>query len=155
MSLIVARKCFPHKTYRLRMFDAIVSEGLSLVYRSKTSTLTMENVPWHEDVKAFAEALAAKSNGKYELACEHAHSCCVLLANTQKFKLRGCWYTWIDYEKFHELICAGNPFSSEDYMALTPEWAIYGSTEAGFDPDEVRVKKERRHGVRPDSGGCT
>lgn len=64
----------------------------------------MENVPWHADVKAFSEALALKSQGEYEVACEHAHSCCVLLAKTNKFKIDGRWYTWIDYEKFHDLV---------------------------------------------------
>ena len=81
-----------------------------LCFRSTTSTLTMENVPWHEDVKNFAEAIASKSNGKYELACEHAHSCCVLLANAEKFKLNGSWYTWIDYEKFHDLVLSLSVF---------------------------------------------
>jgi tRNA wybutosine-synthesizing protein 1 len=40
-------------------------------------------------------------------------------------------------------------------MAKTPSWSVYGSEEAGFDPNETRVKKERRHGVVADSGGCT
>lgn len=64
----------------------------------------MENVPWHADVKAFSEALSLKSEGEYEVACEHAHSCCVLLGRTQKFKKNGKWCTWIDYEKFHDLV---------------------------------------------------
>jgi tRNA wybutosine-synthesizing protein 1 len=65
----------------------------------------MENVPWHADVKDFAEALAKERGGsEYELACEHAHSCCVLLARATKFKREGQWYTWIDYEKFHDLV---------------------------------------------------
>lgn len=70
----------------------------------------MENVPWHADVKAFSEALALKSNGEYEVACEHVHSCCVLLAKTDKFKINGQWFTWIDYEKFHDLVCASNNY---------------------------------------------
>lgn len=136
--------------------DFLEIKGVTYCGSSNTSTLTMENVPWHEDVKAFAEELAIKSNGKYELACEHAHSCCVLLANAEKFRLEGQWHTWIDYEKFHDLVAADTPFSSEDYMAPTPKWAVYGSAEGGFDPSEVRVKKERRHGhTKPDSGGCT
>lgn len=73
-------------------------------YSSATSKLTMDNVPWHSDVKAFSEALAMKSSGEYEVACEHAHSCCVLLAKVDKFKINGEWYTWIDYERFHELV---------------------------------------------------
>lgn len=72
--------------------------------RSATSKLTMENVPWHSDVKAFSEAMSLKCNGEYEIACEHAHSCCVLLARVDKFKVNGQWFTWIDYEKFHDLV---------------------------------------------------
>ncbi|XP_020276653.1 S-adenosyl-L-methionine-dependent tRNA 4-demethylwyosine synthase-like [Asparagus officinalis] len=107
----------------------------------------MENVPWHSDVKEFSETLAAKSNGRYEVACEHVHSCCVLLANVDKFKVNGQWHTWIDYEKFHELVASGKPFKTEDYMAVTPSWAVYGADEGGFDPDQSRYKKERRHGA--------
>ena len=77
---------------------------VDLLYSSATSKLTMENMPWHSDVKAFSEALALKSEGEFEVACEHAHSCCVLLAKTEKFKVNGDWYTWIDYEKFHDLV---------------------------------------------------
>jgi wyosine [tRNA(Phe)-imidazoG37] synthetase (radical SAM superfamily) len=64
----------------------------------------MENVPWHQDVKDFAEAMVVASKGEYELACEHVHSCCVLLAKASKFKIEGAWHTWIDYEKFHDLV---------------------------------------------------
>lgn len=137
----------------------------------------MENVPWHSDVKDFSEALALKSGGVYEVACEHAHSCCVLLAKVDKFKINGKWHTWIDYDRFHELVSfssritsslvcnidkktihvsqlaspmqvtSGKPFRSQDYMALTPSWAVYGAEEGGFDPDQSRYKKERRHGA--------
>ena len=137
----------------------------------------MENVPWHSDVKEFSEVLASKSGGVYEVACEHAHSCCVLLAKVDKFKINGKWHTWIDYDRFHELVSflnnyfvtqayiladnpsswldihspiqmiSGKPFKSQDYMAVTPSWAVYGAEEGGFDPDQSRFKKERRHGT--------
>ncbi|KAL2652689.1 hypothetical protein R1flu_020817 [Riccia fluitans] len=135
--------------------DFIEIKGVTYCGSTKTSSLTMENVPWHQDVKDFAEAMVAKTEMEYELACEHVHSCCVLLAKVSKFKKEGTWYTWIDYEKFHDLVASGEPFGSEDYMAPTPNWAVYGSEEGGFDPKEVRVKKERRHGTSADSGGCT
>jgi tRNA wybutosine-synthesizing protein 1 len=48
--------------------------------------------------------LASKSGGIYELACEHVHSCCVLLAKVDKFKINGKWHTWIDYDRFNELV---------------------------------------------------
>ncbi|KAG5542307.1 hypothetical protein RHGRI_021995 [Rhododendron griersonianum] len=125
--------------------DFIEIKGVTYCGSSATSKLTMENVPWHSDVKAFSEALAQKSKGEYEVACEHVHSCCVLLANANKFKIDGQWFTWIDYEKFHNLVASGRPFDSKDYMAATPSWAVYGAEEGGFDPGQARYKKERHH----------
>lgn len=78
----------------------------------------MENVPWHADVKAFSEALALRSQGEYEVACEHVHSCCVLLANTQKFKVNGKWFTWIDYEKFHDLVRSSSVFVLLEFLYI-------------------------------------
>uniref|UniRef100_A0A7N0UPF2 tRNA 4-demethylwyosine synthase (AdoMet-dependent) n=1 Tax=Kalanchoe fedtschenkoi TaxID=63787 RepID=A0A7N0UPF2_KALFE len=125
--------------------DFVEIKGVTYCGSSATSKLTMENVPWHADVKAFSEALATKSNGEYEVACEHVHSCCVLLAKVDKFKVNEKWHTWIDYEKFHDLVASGRPFTSTDYMAATPSWAVYGADEGGFDPDHTRYKKERHH----------
>ncbi|KAH7524088.1 S-adenosyl-L-methionine-dependent tRNA 4-demethylwyosine synthase [Ziziphus jujuba] len=125
--------------------DFIEIKGVTYCGSSATSKLTMENVPWHSDVRDFSEALALRSLGEYEVACEHVHSCCVLLAKTDKFKINGQWFTWIDYEKFHDLVASGRPFDSKDYMAITPSWAVYGAEEGGFDPDQSRYKKERHH----------
>ncbi|KAK3145922.1 hypothetical protein QOZ80_3BG0259260 [Eleusine coracana subsp. coracana] len=127
--------------------DFIEIKGVTYCGSSATSKLTMENVPWHSDVKEFSEVLASKSGGVYEVACEHAHSCCVLLAKVDKFKINGKWHTWIDYDRFHELVTSGKPFSSQDYMAMTPSWAVYGAEEGGFDPEQSRYRKERRHGA--------
>ncbi|EOA33528.1 hypothetical protein CARUB_v10019936mg [Capsella rubella] len=129
--------------------DFIEIKGVTYCGTSATSKLTMENVPWHADVKAFSEALSSKSKGEYEVACEHAHSCCVLLGRTEKFKVNGKWFTWIDYEKFHDLVASGEPFTSSDYMAQTPSWAVYGAEEGGFDPEQLRFKKERHHHPKP------
>ncbi|XP_074280027.1 S-adenosyl-L-methionine-dependent tRNA 4-demethylwyosine synthase [Silene latifolia] len=125
--------------------DFIEIKGVTYCGTSATSKLTMENVPWHTDVRAFSEALALKSEGEYEVACEHEHSCCVLLAKVDKFKIDGQWFTWIDYEKFHDLVASGKPFNSSDYMTATPSWAVYGAAEGGFDPDQLRYRKERNH----------
>ncbi|XP_016193066.1 vacuolar protein sorting-associated protein 41 homolog [Arachis ipaensis] len=89
--------------------DFVEIKGVTYCGSSATSKLTMENVPWHAYVKAFSEALALKSQGEYEVACEHAHSCCVLLAKIKKFKIDGKWYTWIDYDKFHDLVGVREP----------------------------------------------
>ncbi|KAM3758459.1 hypothetical protein ACB098_01G045500 [Castanea mollissima] len=133
------------KLFSIGKPDFVEIKGVTYCGTSATSKLTMENVPWHSDVKAFSEALAQRSQGEYEVACEHVHSCCVLLAKTDKFKVNGKWFTWIDYEKFHNLVASRKPFSSMDYMAATPSWAVYGAEEGGFDPGQSRYKKERRH----------
>lgn len=45
--------------------------------------------------------------GEYALACEHAHSCCILLARVDKFLVGGVWHTHIDYDRFHGLVASG------------------------------------------------
>lgn len=79
------------------------------------------------------------------MACEHEHSCCILLARRDRFWRKDQWHTWIDYEKFHKLIASGEEFTSEDYLLPTPDWAVYGAPAAGFDPAETRFRKTRRH----------
>jgi len=82
---------------------------------SGASNLTMENVPYHEEVKKFGEDLCMarlKQQGgdtggeltggtpkeaEYGLACEHAHSCCILLGRKDPYLVDGAWHTWIDY----------------------------------------------------------
>lgn len=48
-----------------------------------------------------------------------------------------------------ELAAAKKPFVTTDYMLPTPEWAVYGADEAGFDPQETRFKKVRNHPEKP------
>lgn len=45
--------------------------------------LTMDNVPWLQEVCEFTEQLA-ELLPDYALACEHAHSNCILMANKTK-----------------------------------------------------------------------
>ena len=65
----------------------------------------MENVPWHEEVVNVARAITDRIPGgrDYELSNEHEHSNCVLVSH-KKFRRNGKWHTWIDYERFHELV---------------------------------------------------
>eukprot|EP01025_Chloroclados_australasicus_P059620 TRINITY_DN75485_c0_g1_i2.p1 TRINITY_DN75485_c0_g1~~TRINITY_DN75485_c0_g1_i2.p1 ORF type:complete len:163 (-),score=1.24 TRINITY_DN75485_c0_g1_i2:6-494(-) len=73
------------------------------------------------------------------------YSCCILLANVDKFKIDNKWYTFIDFDKFLELQATDKPFSSADYMAETPPWAVFGNEARGFDPAETRFRKIRNH----------
>jgi tRNA wybutosine-synthesizing protein 1 len=106
--------------------------------------LTMQNVPFYEEVVAFTEALdkaLAKRGLKYGIAAEHAHSCCILLAS-KRFEIGGKWHTRIDYHRFFELLETEEEFRPEDYCAETPEWALWGN--GGFDPRDERVDRKGR-----------
>lgn len=130
---------------RLGRPDFIEIKGVTYCGTSKANKLTMENVPWHEEVVEFAQQLVSRlPENEYELACEHNHSNCTLLAST-KFKINNKWYTWIDYEKYFELIERQAEFTSLDYAAPTPSWALFGSEEGGFDPEHRRwIRKEHK-----------
>jgi tRNA wybutosine-synthesizing protein 1 len=110
--------------------------------------LTMQNVPFYEEVCAFVLALTAaleRRGLKYGIAAEHAHSCCILIAS-ERFKKEGKWHTRIDYAKFFELLESGKPFIPEDYMGPeTPEWATWGN--GGFDPRDERVYRKGKNKV--------
>ncbi len=79
---------------------------------------------------------------EYGIACEHEHSVSLLMAKKSFYK-EGKWNTWIDYDRFQELVALGQPFTSLDYMAETPSWATYLAPEKGFDPVETRYKRNK------------
>lgn len=131
--------------------DFIEIKAVTYCGKSDASNLTMQNVPWHVEVCNFGEAICRRLNERnrlsgitYSMATEHAHSCCILIAREDKFKVNGEWWTWIDYDAFNRLIqeyyASGKTkmFRSEDYRAKTPEWAVYKSKERGFDPVDKR-----------------
>jgi tRNA wybutosine-synthesizing protein 1 len=114
--------------------------------------LTMQNVPFYEEVAEFVTELEKELNSRgltYGIGAEHAHSCCVLLADRTRFMRNGKWATRIDYERFFDLYegkVEGSRVENgkvvgwrpEDYVgAETPEWALWGN--GGFDPRDQRV----------------
>ncbi|XP_042343251.1 S-adenosyl-L-methionine-dependent tRNA 4-demethylwyosine synthase TYW1 [Plectropomus leopardus] len=135
--------------------DFIEVKGVTYCGESSASSLTMANVPWHQEVVAFVQQLADMLP-QYEIACEHEHSNCLLIAHT-KFKVDGEWWTWIDYERFQELVQAHEKsggqqsFSALDYMAKTPRWALFGADEQGFDPADTRFQRRNK---TKDISGC-
>lgn len=104
--------------------------------------LTMQNIPFYEEctsfVKEFAKELQRRGLG-YDIAAEHAHSNCILIANT-KFKIKNEWYTHIDFERFFKLLKSGEKFDHLDYISKTPEWALFGN--GGFAPGNTRFYKK-------------
>ncbi|MBA0865265.1 hypothetical protein Goshw_010635 [Gossypium schwendimanii] len=112
--------------------------------------------------EVFLEALSLKSEGEYEGLCEHADSCSVL-SKTRKFKVNVLSYTWLvtasvssfgvylessfflGFKRRFSLmvqVASGRPFNSEDYMALTPSWAIYGAEESRYYPNQSWYRKK-------------
>jgi tRNA wybutosine-synthesizing protein 1 len=116
---------------------------------SANAGLTMQNVPFYEEVVQFVEALnaaLAKRGLEYGIAAEHEHSCCILLAS-KRFLINGMWHTIIDYERFFDLLEDGGEFGPEDYCKPTPEWALWGN--GGFDPRDERVDRKGRPKDKP------
>ncbi|MCJ1353454.1 MAG: hypothetical protein MMC33_003440 [Icmadophila ericetorum] len=115
--------------------------------------LTMQNVPFYNEVQSFVLALdaaLARRGLEYGIAAEHAHSCCVLIAS-KRFLREGKWHTRIDYRRFFELLEGGEEFGPEDYVGEeTPTWATWG--HGGFDPRDERVDRKGRR-IEGKSGG--
>ncbi|MFQ5531465.1 MAG: hypothetical protein ACE5ES_02510, partial [Candidatus Nanoarchaeia archaeon] len=61
----------------------------------------------------------------YEIVSEHIPSRVVMLAK-KKFFIYGVWKTWIDFDKFFELVESGKPFNSMDFLLKTPIIGISG-----------------------------
>lgn len=135
--------------------DFIEVKGVTYCGENSASSLTMANVPWHEEVVRFVCELVDLIPD-YEVACEHEHSNCLLIAH-RKFKIDGEWWTWIDYDRFQELIQeyevsgGSKTFSAEDYVARTPPWALFGASERGFDPKDTRYQRKNKS---KDISGC-
>uniref|UniRef100_A0A3B5LPT7 Flavodoxin-like domain-containing protein n=1 Tax=Xiphophorus couchianus TaxID=32473 RepID=A0A3B5LPT7_9TELE len=76
---------------------------------------------------------------------------------SSNFKVNGEWWTWIDYDRFQDLVQAHEDsggqqsFSALDYTAKTPSWALFGSNEQGFDPADTRFQRRNK---TKDISGC-
>ena len=104
--------------------------------------LTMQNIPFYEECVKFVKAFTTELQRRglhYDLAAEHAHSNCLLIADT-KFKINGEWHTHIDFDKFFVLLNSGKDFTYMDYLEKTPEWALFGN--GGFAPGNTRVYRK-------------
>ncbi|KAJ3030231.1 UNVERIFIED_CONTAM: S-adenosyl-L-methionine-dependent tRNA 4-demethylwyosine synthase [Siphonaria sp. JEL0065] len=122
--------------------DFIEVKGVTFCGYTGSNPLTMSNVPFHEEVVEFVKLLCAFVDDEYEISCEHAHTNSLLISH-KKYKIEGVWNTWIDYPKFHALVKSGEHFTAMDYLAPTPDWAVYGDERKGFDPIMTRVYKNK------------
>lgn len=117
--------------------DFIEVKGVTFCGYGGSSGLSIQNSPFHEEVVSFVQNLCDELGGEWDLAAEHAHSCCVLAAR-KDYQRDGRWWTWIDYPKFFELVESGQPFDGADFAAPTPDFAVFGAPEAGFSPEDER-----------------
>lgn len=88
--------------------------------------LNRQSMPMHEEVVAFSQSLAPLLEN-YEMMSEHIPSRVVLFAK-KKFLVENEWMTWIDFDKYNELVNSDEEFGVEDYWMKTPE------TFVGLDP---------------------
>ena len=106
--------------------------------------LSKKNMPLHEEVVVFSKELE-KHLENYEIVSEHIPSRVVMFAK-KKFKQDGVWKTWIDFQKFNELIQSDGELSFEKYCRETPEIGLSGKGTLDSMPAERRAKYEEMLG---------
>ncbi|MAF51236.1 MAG: 4-demethylwyosine synthase TYW1 [Nanoarchaeota archaeon] len=79
--------------------------------------LERSNMPLHEDIREFSKKLLKYLEG-YEIVSEHVPSRVVMFAK-KKFKVNNKWMTWIDFEKYDELVNS-KEIVTEGYMKEIP-----------------------------------
>ncbi len=104
--------------------------------------LGRENMPLHEEIVEYSKELV-KHLPEYEIVSEHIPSRVVMFAK-KKFKIGGVWHTWIDFEKWHELVNSGNEFTSLDFMKRTPQTGISGKGTLDRAKPVPRQKPEQK-----------
>lgn len=103
--------------------------------------LTQENMPLHEDIVRFSKELV-QFLPDYEIVSEHVPSRVIMLAK-KEFKKRNIWYTWIDFDKFFQLIESKKEFkefSALDYNKKTPQTGLSGKGTLDTMPEDVKKK---------------
>lgn len=103
--------------------------------------LTMEHMPWHEEVVAFSQKLV-ENLPDYAIVSEHVPSRVVMIAK-KKFKRDDGWHTWIDFEKYNTLVNSGVEFSVDDFLKKTPQTGLSGRITKQEVEEKVRKKHEQ------------
>jgi len=80
--------------------------------------LKRENMPSHKEVLDFSYSIL-KHLPDYDFCSEFEPSRVVLLAK-KSLKINGEWYTWIDFDKFFNLIKKNLDVKTEDYIKKSP-----------------------------------
>ncbi len=80
--------------------------------------MKQENMPLHKEVFEFTEKLKKFLSG-YEIASEYKPSRVVLLVK-KKFRKKGKWFTWINFEKWNKLVQKKKKIEVKDYLKMMP-----------------------------------
>jgi tRNA wybutosine-synthesizing protein 1 len=86
--------------------------------------LKIEAMPWHEDIVEFTKEII-KYLPDYKIVTEHIPSRVVMCAR-KDFKRNGRWYTWIDFDKWNQLVNSGKDFDKYDFLKETPQVGLSG-----------------------------
>ena len=103
--------------------------------------LSQENMPLHEEIVAFSKALL-KYLPEWDIVSEHIASHVLMFAK-KKFKINNIWHTWIDFEKWHELVNndpEGKSFTTMDFLRRTPQVGLSGKGSLDSMPEEKRKR---------------
>ena len=102
--------------------DFIEVKGYMFIGASR-QRLDKSNMPYHEDVVEFSNKVN-EYLGDYEIVAEQISSRVVLFAK-KKYKKDGKWFTWIDFDKFFELVESNN-VEIDGFLNETPRTGISG-----------------------------
>lgn len=99
-------------------FDFIEVKSYMHVGESQ-QRLKRENMPLHEEIVEFSKELK-KYLEDYEIVSEHIPSRVVMLAK-KKYHVGDTWFTWINFDKWTELVQSGKEFTADQYSIRIPE----------------------------------
>jgi len=86
--------------------------------------LTIDHMPWHEEIVEFSKELM-KYLPDYDIVIEHVPSRVVMCAK-KTFKKNDKWFTWIDFNKWYELVNSNKDYDKYDFLKQTPQIGLSG-----------------------------
>jgi tRNA wybutosine-synthesizing protein 1 len=102
--------------------DFVEVKGYMFIGASR-QRLEKENMPLHEDVVKFSKKIN-KYLDDYDIVAEQISSRVVLLAKKKFFK-NNKWFTWIDFDKFFELV-KEEKVRTDNFLKQTPKTGLSG-----------------------------
>ncbi|RHY94578.1 hypothetical protein DYB35_012959 [Aphanomyces astaci] len=131
--------------------DLIEIKAVTYCGKSDASDLTMQNVPYHQEVRDFCErcvpSWAAGTNWRRNMRIPTACWWPRPSSRSMATGTRGSTTTSStpSFKRTFVLVYYndGTAFTTMGYIAPTPAWAVYNAPEAGFDPIETRFQRTK------------